>query len=420
MQPVNLHPNSPTNLPNFSVFFSTLDVTTFSQIPSIKEIVQNPNLNKEERQCTDIPFYVYIKITPNHNASINSFTIKPSPDLNPKINLMVQNQNQGNFMEFKHNFSVETKSNPLIAVFRVLAHTNSSKIEIPLLFEYEAQKEKEHITNSNIVKLSILTQSPIDITTHQIPVHSDGLIVQLVMVNRTQYALYDFNIKFSPSSEFHIEEPEIPISEVFLSGDSFSAVLPLEIKPGENVTPKSRPGTAKISWGIKVDNDQMIECEHDLVIEARDPKYDKAICPIKIAMIGSPQYYTAVVPFTVKLDVHNDSQEKSLSFIISFDSNTDINSYLKPYKDNFFRSENLQSQMSLSQNNNGVEVQFIGLAQGFLKYPDIHIQIINDKPDVPNSDFAINDKSDALNTDFIIPQDQGVFIVPDASAFIES
>ena len=88
-------------------------------------------------------------------------------------------------------------------------------------------------------------------------------------------------------------------------------------------------------------------------------------------MIGSPQTNKLLTPFTVKFDIHNTSNEER-SFIIQVECDNDYS--LLPYGTHVFETDVLRPNGSQR-----ISIEFIGLQQGLLPYPELKISTSNYK-----------------------------------------
>ena len=381
------------------------------------------------------PFFFQLNIFPSHSFTVTSFKLKYDTDLSDS-SIKVYTSSSETPKQKLSDITFETffekqfdcSKIPFNPLFKVLANSqntdlNSSQTElqIPFELEYQIQNESQKISPPITTQVSLIfTISPsISVNYYQVPVLTDGLLLQLVITNNTPYIFRHFGLDFFPDEQIYIiDEKTIEIIETLLPQNTISSVLPLEIKPSKTIDPTCSPGSVKFWWSImnsnfsendeidyneEEDKNILCRCEKNHKIDPMDKDSTIPECPIQIQMIGSPQIQSVVVPFPVKLNIHNKSKNTSsnnstpLSFTVNIDTHTEANQFLKPYKNHSFKINNLAA--GASQN---IDVQFIGLDQGLLKYPNFQITIHGIPPE-NNSKY------------FEISQDIGVLILREIS-----
>ena len=211
---------------------------------------------------------------------------------------------------------------------------------------------------------------PFEYQTFLAPVQTEGLLLQINLINMTSYILHNVRLEINSSSNYHINEPEVLICEKSFPQEIFSTVFGLELLPNF-IDNNNILNYLCIKWSLPFEEN----CEFKIInpITLNKNKNIFIQKPILISLIGSPQMQLLNKPFNIKLDIHNTSKI-SRKFQIKILSN--IENKLIPNGLNIFQTDLLNPNQSQR-----IDVSFVGFKQGLLLYPEFIIESLPDLND---------------------------------------
>jgi len=198
---------------------------------------------------------------------------------------------------------------------------------------------------------------PFVVTYKTAPVHSEGVLLQVSLLNNSRYTLHNVRLEIATTSQYHVEEKEVLVTKCSLPLSQHSSVFGLELMPG-GLGQTNALGTLTVRWAYGSNDNCEMKINKTVLVKQ---SAQTSNC-VSISMIGSPQIQKVLNPFTVKLDIHNTS---SITRDFAIKVLSDQNDKLLPYELNSIHINDLNPNESQR-----IDMKFIGLRQGLLPYPD--------------------------------------------------
>ena len=197
-------------------------------------------------------------------------------------------------------------------------------------------------------------------------VRREGVLLEVVLSNNSKYIMRNIRLEVIPSKNYVVDEAELHVADLLLPSTKVSSVYGLELQRGDNSNETKEVDRLYVKWSTGFQQECKLEIDTSVLNKQNQMKL-----PVAISMIGSPQTNKLLTPFTVKFDIHNTSNEER-SFIIQVECDNDYS--LLPYGTHVFETDVLRPNGSQR-----ISIEFIGLQQGLLPYPELKISTSNYK-----------------------------------------
>ncbi|KAH0788620.1 hypothetical protein GPJ56_007302 [Histomonas meleagridis] len=335
-----------------------------------------------------VPFYFLVQIRSRRN-NLHNLQITGRSKFKDSVELRLVDDPRS---QPSSDYSLPNRTltkDPLYYVIEARCHSIENH-SILTSIRYSLDNRSE--TKNFCICLDYDVEYPFIILTSAHIVGNEGVLARVSLTNNMAYTIHDLQVELI-NDEFFLppyEEDDFSIADSLLPKNSVSKVYQLEFshKDDESVTTtKLIVGRIIVKWRCLSFTCEF-KCPNPINLELSEPIIN---FPLSVEMIGSPQAMNILTPFIVKIHVQNSSENK-MEF--SFNIKADPQNCIAPYGSHLVKGS-LNSKESLR-----FDMQFIGMRQGLLPYPD----------------FVVSYKEENGETkEGIFHQESGVLILNDAA-----
>lgn len=344
---------------------------TLSRYIQFESKPQPNNLTTSIWRASSIPSPIYNGITSillfhffstESNISKCQVTLKPHDPKTLEISKVSQESNPP---PLKLDINELSKQKHYYATFKFLSKIEGTpKIDISWEYLFSTAKSPQKNMSSGESMLRFDVSSPFYSELKVAKVRNEGVLLEVTLSNISKYIVRDVKLEVNPSSHYVVDESELSIADVLLPSSHVSGVYPLELQRGEGTFSTKILESLTVKWSTGFEEN----CSMQLSLRELETQTESS-SPVAISMIGSPQMQKMLTPFAVKFDIHNTTAEER-KFVINVDSDNEVG--LMPFGIHVFTTDLLPAKGSQR-----IVMEFIGLKQGLLSYPELIISTAN-------------------------------------------
>lgn len=376
--------------PNFTPFFSLETLAESEKTPYI--ITYTPTILLLRIVPTNINFdSLSITLLAKGNSRIttlqksqdNSFSEDNDDENKQKANTLnftykVIQQNYAEATEQKSELDKNTitlSKYGMYIPFRFQAsQIPKEAINISCDFINTAKQSKTHYDTS----INFNTRSPLDVQSKICKVHSNGMLAQVSIRNDTSFPMEDVTVEVNENEAYIVDKGEYSFDYTIYPTEVASCVFAFEVR--SLVLDVQKQEVCSIVIKYKQNGNEIVFPSLKKVTVDVLPNEMKQTS--SLSLIGVPERIKVLEHFSIKVDVHNSSNEEK-KFLLRLRSK---GSSIVPIGESSFETSVLPSHESQR-----VEMTFCAISQGLHTFPPFEVTAVS-----PNEPKAADSQTEVI------------------------
>jgi hypothetical protein len=233
-------------------------------------------------------------------------------------------------------------------------------INISCDFINTVKQSKAHYYTS----VNFHTRSPLSVHHRTCKVHSNGMLAQITITNKTAFPMENVTVEVQENESYIVEKAEYSIDKVLYPDEAAACVFAFEVK--SLVSDIQEQEVCSVVIKYRQNGNNIVFTSLKKVTVDVSPNESKQTS--SLSLIGVPERIRVLEHFSIKVDVHNSSNEEK-KFLLRLKSE---GSSVVPIGKSSFETNILASHESQR-----VEMTFCAIRQGLHTFPPFQVTALS-------------------------------------------